>query len=58
MSEVSHNSKAGGAISGFSLTSILQIIALDKKDAAVHVESGKNRGMIYIAHGELIDAVS
>ena len=58
VSEGAHSSKAGGAISGFSLTSILQIIALDKKDAAVHVESGKNRGTIYIAHGELIDAVA
>lgn len=58
MSEVSHNDKAGGAISGFSLTSILQIIALDKKDAAVHVEAGEHQGTIYIAHGELIDAIA
>ena len=58
MSEGSHIQQTGGAISGFSLTSILQIVALDKKDAAVHVEAGKHQGTIYIAHGELIDAVA
>ena len=58
VSEVSHNGRAGGEISGFSLTSILQIIALDKEDAAVQVVSGRHRGTIYIAQGELIDAAA
>jgi hypothetical protein len=47
-----------GSITGLSLASVLQIVALEKKDFVMAVTSGRQTGSIFFQDGELIDAVS
>lgn len=46
----------GGVITGLSLTSVLQILALERKDFTVEVSTNAGNGHIYFLDGDLVDA--
>ena len=52
------NSTGRGTVSGLSLSSILQILAVEKNDSAIQVFSAGKKGVIYLFGGEVIDAVT
>ncbi|KAF0188793.1 MAG: CheY-like receiver AAA-type ATPase and DNA-binding domain-containing response [Desulfobulbaceae bacterium] len=48
--------RSKGFITGVSLSSLLQLLQLDKKTCTVTVRSGKHQGTLYFRNGDLLDA--
>lgn len=48
--------RSKGFITGVSLSSLLQLLQLDKKTCTVTVRSGKHHGTLYFRNGDLLDA--
>ncbi len=50
--------KADGFIKGISLTSILQIVEMEKESCTLVIKSHGQTGTLYVENGQLLDAVS
>lgn len=48
--------RSKGFITGVSLSSLLQLLQLDKKTCTVTVHSGRHQGTLYFRSGDLLDA--
>lgn len=48
--------RSQGFISGVSLSSFLQLLALDKKTCTLTIRSGKQKGTMFFVNGDLLDA--
>ena len=50
------NQTAWGVVQGLSLTSLLQMLAMERKTCTIRISSGRRQGYFYLREGELINA--